>query len=304
MRTILYIFGGRRENLEIAIPYYRDIIARYPDVEVHLWDLSQRDTTGENHRYLRTIPDGERFTVRREFYRTNISSSRAQNMVWHHYTEPRYRGCRFVKADDDVLFFDTTRFGEFVERAETRPNAVVSALTINNGASTPLIPDLWSMRQQLDIPLLDVHLSAAFAQRCHRWFFDHWQELIESPAKLLESDTWVSINCITYAWETGRRIARLLGSIPPAMIKDRPFPPRNRPNGRPIRQKVGDEGAVNLQPVYIDTGFTVAHLAFGPQVNPGRTDGPVLDAATQTELRDGYRRIAAAYLSSDAAVQA
>ncbi|UGU31390.1 hypothetical protein LT350_33760 [Mycolicibacterium smegmatis] len=292
-RTILYVFAGRRENLEIALPYYRDILNRNPDTEVHIWDLSQRDRTGANHRYLASIETSDRLKVRTEFY-GNFSTSRGQALVWKHYGESRYADCTFVKIDDDVLFLDTKNFKEFVRRARRRPDVVTSALTINNGASTELIPALRDGYRKLDIPLLDVHLSADYAEMCHRWFLDNWRDVVDQPGKVQAADSWLSINCIAYSHAVGRTIGDLIGQLSPETIAGREFP--RVANGRRVYPKIGDEGAVNMQRVAIDTGFTVSHFGFGPQVNLNRTDGPVLSAETQAELRAAYAALAEVYL--------
>jgi hypothetical protein len=139
---------------------------------------------------------------------------------------------------------------------------VISALTINNGASTPLLPEVWSGFEQLGIPLLDVHLSAEYAELSHRWFFATGDRVIGRPPKLTPADTWVSINCLAYTYEMGRKISAQIGQRSPAMIADREFPRRNA-HGRMSGHHVGDEGAANMQTILIHEGMTVGHFSFG-----------------------------------------
>jgi 3-dehydroquinate dehydratase len=282
-RTILFAFWGRRDNVEIQLPFIRRILAENPEVEFHGWDLC-RDPA--DSKYLRTI-EGDRITIQTAFY--GPPASRGQVRVWRHYTASHYRDCTFVKIDDDCLFIETSKFGDFVQSVNDNPNSVVSALTINNGASTPHIPALWDIFQQLDIPLLDVHLSAEYAQRCHEWFHTHWQTLTDQPTQLIPSQTWLSINFIGYRWAMGQKIATLLGTRSPSDIADRTFPRRNA-NGRIVGHRVGDEGAVNMFPRLINTGMAVAHFTFGPQ---HFTD----DVAA--ELRAGYAEVARQYLGAN-----
>lgn len=273
-RVILYIFGGRKKNLELALPYYERILEENDNVTVELWDLA-RDPN--DSRYMRSLPTSDRFKVRTDFYDGTGRASRGQNRVWAYYTRPEFADCVFIKTDDDNLFYQTDAFPDFVQAAIDNPDAVVSSLTINNGASTRHIPDLWMMFGQLNIPLLDVHTSAEYAEKSHRWFFDNWRELIDQEPKLVDNIDWCSINSLSYTFNVGCRISKLIGTRPPAVIAERHFTPRNI---------VGDEGAANMLERKIFTGFTVAHYAFGPQ-----------QGLPDEELREGYAKIARQYLS-------
>lgn len=282
MRVIMYAFWGRKANVELQMPYIHRILQEHPEVEFHGWDLA-RDP--KDSAYLRTLK-GERITIQTAFY--GPVASKGQERVWKHYARPEYQDAVFVKIDDDVVFIETASFGGFVQSAVDNPQHVISALTINNGASTSLLPKVWDMFETLDIPLLDVHLSAEYAENSHRWFFDNWRHLIDQPNTLTPVQTWVSINCIAYRWNLGRQIAALLGTRPPIMIADREYPRRN-PDGRIVRHRVGDEGAVNMFPRYIHQGFVVGHLYFGPQARH-------MDDALLTELRKHYADVATQYL--------
>lgn len=291
-KTILYVFAGRRPNIEVALPFYRRVVDEYPDVDVHIWDLA-RDPS--DNRYLRTIPTNERLQVRTDFYSPSGKASPGQNRVWGLYARPEYRDCTFVKCDDDVLFLETGKLAEFIQAARNNPDAVVSALTINNGASTRHIPGIWAGYQQLkeSVPpepnpnpelasLLGVHKSAAYAEMCHRWFFDHWHDIVGQEGALVPSQDWLSINAIAYTWQTGRRIAGLIARRPPREIAGRFYTARDR---------LGDEGACNMQPRLIHTGFVAGHLNFGPQVR-AMAEGGVVD-----ELRKLYSDIGREYLA-------
>lgn len=283
VRTILFVFAGRQPNLEIQLPFLQRILDEHPDVEVHLWDLCR---TKEDSRYLRTL-HGERIQVRTDF---RIQGQGAGiNNVWAHYTEPEYQDCMFVKLDDDDLFIETGAFDSFVQAAVNNPGSVISALTINNGASTPLLPEVWAGFKQLGIPLLDVHLSAEYAELSHRWFFNNWQRIINRPAKLTPADTWVSINCLAYTYEVGCKISAQIGQQSPPVIADREFPRRNA-RGRMSGHYVGDEGAANMLKILIHEGMTVGHFSFGPQDR-------LMDDSLQTELRKNYADISRQYLT-------
>src|SRR5690349_13114319 len=113
MSTILFVFAGRKPNLEVAVPFYRHLTAQNPDLEVHVWDLAR---TREDSAYIRGI-SGERITVRTEFYNPPYTQ-RGQSRVWRHYAQPDYENTVFVKADDDVVFIDTHRFPMLVQAAK------------------------------------------------------------------------------------------------------------------------------------------------------------------------------------------
>lgn len=274
-RTIFFVFAGRKPNIQLALPFYREIAKQ--GVEVHIWDLC-RDP--EDSRYLRSLNEPG-ITVREEFYNPP-KSSRGQVKVWGHYTRTEYQDCVFIKADDDVVFYETKKLHAFIDAAKTNPDKVVSALTINNGASTALLPEVWRQFETLNIPLLDVHLSPEYAELSHRWFFQNWQTIINQPNTLVEDVTWLSINCIAYTWDMGRIISRRIGTRSPRDIADRVFDPR--------RHRVGDEGSVNLLPRLIHTGFVAGHLNFGPQERD-------MDPGLLSELRKLYADVGRQYLS-------
>lgn len=282
-RVILFVLAGRRPNLEIQVPFLRRIQDEHPAVEVHLWDLCRNH---DDSKYLRTLT-GDRITVRRDF--SGLPQGAGINQVWKHYAEPSYEGVTFAKLDDDDLFIETAAFGSFIQAAVDNPDSVISALTINNGASTDLLPEVWSGFEQLGIPLLDVHLSAEYAELSHRWFFDNWQTIIGQPPILTPVETWLSINMMAYTYEMGCTIAALIGTRSPDTIADRTFPRRNA-RGRMSGHHIGDEGAFNLQPRLIHHGMVAGHFSFGPQ-------DELMPEALQTELRKNYTDIGRQYLA-------
>jgi hypothetical protein len=289
-RTILFAFWGRQKNVELQLPFIQRIIKENPNVEFHGWDLC-RDH--QDSRYLRKLPTGDRFLIRTEFYQGDGKAMHGQNRVWKHYTGTEYRDCVFVKIDDDDLFLETNHFAQFVKSAVDHPEHVVSALTINNGACTRHIPAIWDIFEQLEptLPedatphpelarLLAVHRSAEYAELSHRWFHQNWQTLIGQPTNLIPSKDWLSINCLAYTWDVGRKISALIGSRHPREVAGRSF-------SRTAR--VGDEGAANTLPKLINTGFVAGHLNFGPQER-------AMDPALLTELRKLYADISRQYL--------
>ncbi|QZT61258.1 hypothetical protein [Mycolicibacterium austroafricanum] len=286
-RVVIFAFWGRQENVELQLPFIQRILAENPDAEFHGWDLC-RDR--QDSRFLRTIK-GDRIQVKTQFYSNDGRASRGQVKVWNHYTDPSYQNTVFVKLDDDDVFLETEGFRAFIEAAQNNPGHVISGLTVNNGASTRHIPDLWEGMQTLPSPdeneaaqgkpmeLLDAHLSVEFADMCHRWFHTNWETLTQGEGTVPTED-WVSINAIAMSWPVLHCISSLIGRVPPTEIAGRFFTPRNR---------IGDEGAANMLPRLICKDFVVGHLNFGPQLRQ-------MDDAVLTELRKLYTDISSQYL--------
>jgi hypothetical protein len=269
--VILFVFAGRRPNLELQLPLIRKILEKNPNVEYHVWNLA-RDN-GDS-KYLQTI-EGDRITVFNEYRQF----SPGYDMVYKHYKDEQFKDHMFVKLDDDVVFLQTARFKQFFHAINAHPEAIISANVVNNGACTPLEPQLWEKFKRIGMPLLDVHKSAGYAGVAHNYFFDHYHEMLDHDIELVRTDDWLSINAIGYTWEMNNEFARLTGT-------------RCRPQniaGRDLNW-LSDEGTANMFPRIIMKGFLACHLTFGPQ------------NLTTTQLmpwRQRYTEIAAEYLNTD-----
>lgn len=245
--VVMFEFAGRRANLELQLPLFRSILDEHPNVVIHLWNMAR---TWDDNQYLRSIPPQDRLIVSHEFYGQKF------NDVWRHYTLDRYRDSLIVKIDDDVVFLETKRFGDFLKVVEANRDCVVSAKVINNGASTRVDLPLWYKFETLNMPLLDVHRSRAYADMAHTYAFQYWDDLMGQPVKAIPTDDWVSINLVAVDHSMMCRIVDLLDGPSPEVIA-----------GRKIRfpEHIGDEGAVNMLPRLICQGFLAVHLGFGPQ---------------------------------------
>lgn len=246
--VILFMFAGRRQNLEVNLPQIRRILAENPDVQFDLWNLAR---TSDDSAYLKTIAE-PRINVLNTF--AGPFAFRSLNKVWQHYADPRFRDHLFVKMDDDVVFIQTERFGEFV--AAVGDGRILTAEVVNNGACTAFMPELWQSFLGLDIPLLDVHQSNEYARLAHEFMFDNWRDLISRPTGLADVETWLSINFIGMDWQMLGEVNQQIGRPSPRRIADREWRRGSR---------IGDEGAANMFPRAVMTGFTTAHLGFGPQ---------------------------------------
>lgn len=248
---VLFVFAGREANMRLQMQWVSRVLAQHPNVRYDVWDLTRTDA---DHRYLQTIA-GDRITVRDDFHGGNQWTG--WDDVWRWYAaRTEYADTLFIKVDDDVVYFDTSRFGQFADLADTFRGQIVSALTVNNGASTPLIPELHAELPSLDLPLLDVHLSNKYADIAHTWFLEQPAVLLDRPIKPVATDDWMSINCIALSWRTLCAVAQMVTTTSPRHIAGRDWP---------ADFSLGDEGACNMLDRIIIDGITCAHLTFGGQ---------------------------------------
>jgi hypothetical protein len=276
--VIMYAFWGRRGNVELQLPLIQRILEENPNVQFHAWNLARQPV---DYFFIKTIT-GNRITVHNQFFRTRPHRN-GYNMVYQHYTHINYQNALFVKIDDDVIFMQTGKFVDFVNAVEENPNTVISAQVINNGACAKTQP-IWHEFTSRGSRLLDWHLHQWTAELAHGCFFDHWRDMLNEPSELVPTDDWLSINFIGYTYEMGKIITARLGTSSPLEISGRTFNARDR---------VGDEGAVNMSPRAVYTGFTCAHLSFGPQ-------NLTVDQVDQ--WRQKYGRIGEEYLKEEYAV--
>lgn len=235
--------------MELQLPLVRRILQRHSNVEYHIWNLARESDDGE---WLKTI-DGEHITVINDFY--GCDPWKRFSDVYEYYSGAEYSDCLFVKMDDDIVFLQTERFGDFIKAVDQNRLSVVSAKVINNGACVPTELGLWREFTARNEPLLDVHKSVGFAWLSHRYMFANSKSLLAQSIKLIPTADWLSINMIGYDWKMGRRIvAELKQLCEPRYVA-----------GRELTGQVGDEGAVNMLPRLICQGFLACHLSFGPQ---------------------------------------
>ena len=268
----MFVFAGRKQNLEIQLPYIKRILAENQNTTFDIWNLTRNS---EDSDYVNSV-SGERIFVMNNF--AGMEPHLGWNRVYDYYTSMKFRDHLMVKADDDVVFIDTDKFKDFVSAAENNPDTVISAHIINNGACTEYEPDLQEGFEALNIPLLDVHEHASYGSMCHDWFYSNWEDSVSAGTELVPCNSWCSINLIAYSYHLGRQIASQVGRRSPRHISGRDFGPR---------QKLGDEGMVNMLPIKILKGFYAGHLTFGPQKF---TDEAI------TRHRSQYAEIAKHYL--------
>lgn len=287
-KIVLFVFAGRKANLEIQRPYIDRILDEYPQAEYHLWDLTRTPEDGE---YVRSL-DGQHegrvrvLTQLHDGHPIQCRNTRRCRCIVHrppyekpfeYYANDRsYRDAMFVKLDDDVLFLETKRFGDLLVYLDFHPNAVFSANVVNNVVCAKHDKELrekleHSYAVESDKEWWLLHTDADFARACHSWFLDNWRRLTKANRKVAPSRAlpgeFVSINCIAFTHPTMKRISSAIGR-----------------EGR-----LGDEGAVDRLLPRIATGFRVAHLTFGPQ-------DKAMSPAELDDLRSQYAALSKEYL--------
>ena len=274
-RTIMFCFGGRQANLELQLPFIRRILSERPGVEYHLWNLAKNHSDAE---YIRELRKNARIKVIDDFYGPDPWTR--FNDVYRHYASPEFKHCRFVKLDDDIVFIQTHLFSDFIDAIDANPDSVISANVINNGACMRLDNVMLDRFKSMRMRLLDVHRFPGFAQMSHEYFFDNWRQIVGREMHWVSTPDWLSINFIGYNHDMARKFPTILDTPSPPVIAGRHFRGRD---------KVGDEGMVNMLPRIITDGFTVAHLTFGPQERK--------DPFMFADFRKRYAEIGKEYLS-------
>jgi hypothetical protein len=305
-RIVLFLFVGREANLRVQIPYWQRMLSDWPGLEIELWNMSRNRADDAYVRRLESMH--ERVRVRNELYEVN---DWPEGLCRRRLRRPRWCGCReckpgqferpyaiyaedpdyadayFVKADDDIVFWETDRLGDLFAVLDVYPRAVVSALVTNNVVSAKHDPELRALVEasapvETQRDWFDLHTSAGFARLSHDHFLDRMQrqggvglDVMRGYAGPAQHERALpgerpSINTIAFTHATMRRLATVMAS--------------------PMFRKMGDEGAVcqNFLP-RICTTFRTAHLYFGPQ-RVGMGDDE-LDA-----YRERYVTLSKAYL--------
>ncbi len=282
-RVIMFVFAGRRPNLELQLPMVRRILEEHPNVEYHVWNFARDNSDRE---YVKTI-SGPQTTVFNGF------GPNAHMNAWRAYAQPEYKDCLFVKMDDDIVFLETARFDNFLEVIRAYPGSAITANIINNGACTPITPGIRRGFKALGMHLLDIHLSGDFADMAHTYFFDHHARILNQPIKLIPTEDWLSINIIGYDWPTHCKALNMMGTPHPAILAGRPMKGWGGREG-PGRWygAFGCEGTFNTMQRIIVKGFTAAHLTYGPQCPSGEQ---------LTTWRKRYAEIGQQYLDSSPA---
>jgi hypothetical protein len=286
-QVIIFVFAGRRPNLELQLPMVRRILDENPNTRFDIWNFARNESDRE---FIKTIT-GERIMVwngTSEGFASPVPTlgegkqfgAGEHNAAYEHYSQPQFKDTVFVKVDDDIVFLETARFATFIKAIRAYPHAALVANIINNGACTPVTPGIWDGFRKLGMSLLDIHRYGSFAEMAHSYFFTHYGDMLSDEVELIPTTDWLSINAVGYTWPVLQRVITTIGTPHPAYLAGRNMVGWGR--------VFGDEGVFQLLPRIIVKGFTCAHLTYGPQES-----GDSLD-----RWRENYRLIGQSYLDS------
>src|ERR1700758_1011524 len=174
MWVVMFAFWGRRANIESQLPFIRRILDEHPQVEFNAWNLAR---TEADHAFIESLPVGPRFRV--------YNDAATFDEVYRFYTQPAFRGALLVKIDDDVVFGQTGRFGDYLEVVAARPGAIVSANVINNAACSRIQSGLRESFDRTGIALLDWHLHNKVAVISHEHMLASWGDVLAEPVAVV-----------------------------------------------------------------------------------------------------------------------
>lgn len=299
-KIVLFEFAGREENLSVQWPFIERLLSTYPEMEVHLWDLTRKSSDAA---YLRTLAS-DRVKIIDHLHTGHPIKCMYPNQrrrprgyppctcMIHKppYEKPyqwyaqhhEFQNTIFVKIDDDVLFLETQNFDHLIQPLEAHPNRIISGNIINNVVCAKYEPELMNKAANTfsvgdpakignDRRWWWLHTSGAFALLSHEWFLNNWLVLKMRKASYVRPRPGeaVSINCIAFTDRTMVRLAT-------AFQHD---------------QRLGDEGVVDQSLPWIAQSFHVGHLTFGPQdkeLKPNQIN----------DLRYRYAQLAKEYLEA------
>lgn len=300
-KIVLFIFAGRKVNMEVQLPYLLRLLDEWPQMEIHLWDLTR---TPGDAAYVNSLHNshGGRITVINHLHpghpiRCTQAYPGPRRRGWPRctcikhkppYEEPyrwyaansMFDNSVFVKVDDDVLFLETDNFAHLIEPLVNHPNRIYSANVANNVVCAkyddllaPQIANKFSLGDPLskenDRRWWGVHTDKNFAAESHEFLLRNTEVLLgwRPTYTRTRPGEAISINCIALTHATMRRLALLMND------------------------RLGDEGAVDRLLPWIVESFHAAHLAFGPQ-EAAMSEGEL------AKLRERYSELSGTYLGN------
>lgn len=308
-RLVLFMFAGRRENMEVQMPYLRRILDTYPQAELHLWDLTRLPS---DQRYIYSLHDGERIKVIHDLhpghpikclYPTTTRRPRGwrrceclrhkppYEQPYRMYAADKSSDTVYVKIDDDVMFLETNRFADLIAPLAEHPNRIISASVVNNSVCAKYLDELTVARvanffrvgdatqPANDKRWWELHTLPEFATYMHDWFINYYKGGSGAiPGQMAEAlnprPTYVRTRpgeavSINCIAFTQATMNRLAKSF------------EHEP-------RLGDEGAVDRMLPWICTSFMAAHLTFGPQDAAMTPDDLDIIRKRYTQLSEAY----------------
>lgn len=183
--AVVYIFAGRRDRMRVLMRYLDSMLVTGALNEVHVWDRTRDDddthwvhSLGNKSYQIHEEADGNRpmFGGIYRYYSTQGEFVPRCGNVARNDTV-------LVKADDDIVFVNTSYFQEFVRYVYTHPSMfIVHANIVNNGV-TAYYQSLHVKGLLAQVPAAQEYPSEGFsgelcvngsqALELHRFFLAH-----------------------------------------------------------------------------------------------------------------------------------
>lgn len=138
MKLIITCFAGRKEYLEIQIKYIIELLNRYEFIERYdIWNFAWNESDVEYVNSLEGLHPKIKICHSPDFGTASRGNEIASKQFAHFYGKAypydEYKNHMFLKIDDDVLYVDINRFGNFIkERLKYPDYFLVSADVVNN----------------------------------------------------------------------------------------------------------------------------------------------------------------------------
>jgi len=284
--TVMIVFAGRKAVMSLLLRYLDKMVQQCSVHEVHMWDYAKdlydhfwvkglgRKRNGTEFQVMTHSVKGHEWNDVYEFYSSKKSGSDRPRWTPRSALAKR-ENTVLVKADDDIIYIDTSRFDSYVKYIQThREKFIVHANIVNNGVTA-----YYQARhiQELRIQGLDEYPGqdgqpGAYgpllnggnrATELHKYFLSNrkkfsWSEgdgcLVygkEAAARYgLSGQGRFSINFFGARWEQWDNVYRLAQS----------------PKGDEVG--ISLEGSAEGKQQCIFTGFNVVHFGFYMQVVP------------------------------------
>ena len=305
-RRVFYgIFAGRLDQMPIHLAYTDLLLDAHLVTEVHIWDFTTilhdteylsefvRDSPrGGYHLFKRPYNDSKRVSRLNEGYLF-------QSFYRHYCTNKRYRPDDIIiKADDDIVFIDISRFDSFVNNISNKhlyfPNIVNNDVGLviqanrNAHSSLGFILRAYQAQGSNLTSLMNktiavgsnrrVNMCPLSALYCNdtKWQVDAWRQAVFQDgiiAKMIH-DAFLEdpLRFIEKSQLRGERYVEVRRRISINLIAGRASYIRTV-FGKLLMKEYccDDEGFVGFWPLYsgdshvIDTHFTIVHFAFAPQ---------------------------------------
>jgi hypothetical protein len=126
-------------------------------------------------------------TNNKNFYLMDVCQKSSWTNYYNYYDKPEYKDDIIIKCDDDILFIDLSRLGEFINYTKTTDNNLVFANTINNGVSAyyqqhkfNLIPkELMELEYPVNGLCGSLWESGTKAEQLHNYFIDNYKSFLD-----------------------------------------------------------------------------------------------------------------------------